>query len=99
MYRGTTPTLTFTIPISAADVAEAWVIFSQNNECLFFKELEQCSCGDKSLVVKLTQDETLKFKEGIDLEAQVRLRDKHGNAFASNIIVIRVKRILKDGVI
>lgn len=99
MIRGTTPKLEFTIPFDTSILAEAWVTLSQNGTEVLNKELKDCSHGDKTLSVRLTQEETLKLQHGYKTEIQVRVRTLEGEALASCIIKVDTDRILKDGVI
>lgn len=99
MIRGTTPTLEFTIPFDAGQLAEAYVTLSQNGEIVIDKALHDCQCGGNKLSVKLTQEETLKLQCECITEIQIRARTLEGEAIASNIIREQTERILKDGVI
>lgn len=99
MIRGTTPTLEFKIPFDTSLLAEAWVTLSQNGVVILNKELEDCSCGENTLSVKLTQEETLKLDCERKTEIQIRARTTADEALASNIITVNTGRILKDGVI
>lgn len=53
----------------------------------------------KTLTVTLTQEETLKFEEGGNVEIQLRAVTTTGAALASNIVALPVERILLGGVI
>lgn len=99
MIRGTTPTLEFTIPFDTSLLAEAYVTLSQNQTVVIDKALEDCTCDDRKLTVRLTQEETLKLDCNCKTEIQIRARTNSGDAIASDIITVNTKRILKDGVI
>lgn len=99
IIRGTTPKLEFTLPFDASLLDEAWVTLSQNKAVVINKELEECECGERKLVVRLTQEETLKLNCDCNTEIQVRIRTPEGEALASDIITVSTDRILKDGVI
>lgn len=99
MIRGTTPTLEFTLPIDTGQLAEAYVTLSQHGAVVIDKPLEECTCEEKKLIVKLTQEETLKLQCDCITEIQIRARTLSGDAIASNIIRESTERILKDGVI
>mgnify|MGYP007005321278 CR=1 FL=1 len=51
------------------------------------------------LQVALTQEETLKFMAGAEINVQLRVLSKSGTAYASNIVTVPVGEVLKDGVI
>ena len=99
MFRGTTPRLEFTLPFDVNQLSEAYVTFSQNGTIVIDKALNVCEATDKTLSVKLTQEETLKLRCGCKTEIQIRARLISGDAVASNIIQQDVERIIKDGVI
>ena len=99
MIRGTTPTLEFVIPFDTSQLAEAFVTLSQNESVVLDKALEECSCNENKLSVKLTQEETLKLQCDCITEIQIRARTIAGDAIASNIMRVNTGRILKEGVI
>lgn len=99
MIRGTTPTLEFIIPFDTGQLAEAFVSLSQNETVIIDKALTECQCNGDKLIVRLTQEETLKLECDIVTEIQIRARTLEGEAIASQIIKVNTERILKDGVI
>ena len=99
MIRGTTPTLEFTLPFDTRLLSDAYVTFAQNKQVVLDKKLSECQCSDNKLIVKLTQEETLRLKCNCLVEMQIRAKDLSGNAVASDIMVESPDRILKDGVI
>lgn len=62
MYRGSTPTLTFTLPFSTVDIDNAYVTFAQYGTVKIDKPLTACGCDGNKLTVKLTQEETLSLR-------------------------------------
>ena len=99
MIRGTTPRLEFTLPFETSLLAEAWITLSQDKEAILDKTLKDCKCEGNTLVLKLSQEETLKFEQNSRIEMQLRVRTLSGDAFASDIISDKADRILKEGVI
>ena len=99
MIRGTTRTVSFTLPFEADRLAEAWITLSQQGKVVLNKELRDCTREGKTISVLLTQDETLLLQEGSSTEIQLRVRTVEGNAMASRIPSVATGRILKDGVI
>lgn len=98
MVRGTTPTLTFTLPFSTGDITDAWVTFAQYGTVKIDKPLSACSCSENKLSVTLTQAETLTLS--CDYATEIQLSVKSGNSvFRSKIISVPTERILKDGAI
>lgn len=99
MFRGTTPTVVFTLPVDTAMLAEAWVTFSQNEVTVIDKELKDLVLAGNALIVKLTQEETLMLDHEMIVEMQIRVRSVDGEAVTSDIMRDTVERILKEGVI
>lgn len=98
MYRGSTPTLTFTLPFSTVDIDNAYVTFAQYGTVKIDKPLTACGCDGNKLTVKMTQEETLSLRCGCSVEMQVSVRIGE-NVMRSQIITTTVERILKETVI
>lgn len=102
MRQGTTPTHSFTLPVSSSSVGEIYVSYNQNNSSLIeksgddisFTDMEDGSCVAS---VTLSQTETLKLSPDSDCLIQIRFRTSTGAAFASQIISERVEKVLKGG--
>lgn len=96
MYRGTTPTLTFTVPFTKDDVSVLYITFSQDKE-VFSLSLDDVSFVGNEISVKLSQTQTLMFQSGQNVVIQIRARNTDGTAIASNLMYTTVSEILKDG--
>ncbi len=97
MYRGTTPTITFTLPLAGSAITALNLSFAQNGELVLEKGLADCLLVDNTLQITLTEQETLLFgaEKGM---VEMQLRIGCGEAkMASNIMRLTVDRILKDG--
>ena len=89
MYRGTTPTFTFTLPIECETISKLSVAFKQGGELLFERGLPD---------VTMSGEETLQLRG--DTELQIQLRVGVGSArMASQVFRVPVSQILKDGVL
>lgn len=99
MIRGTTPIHFFTLPFNADGVEKVRVIYSQKNLPIFKKELADCVLNGNVLSVKLTQEDTLKLNHEFNVDIQVRILMKSGDALASLPIKASVQRCLEDEVI
>lgn len=100
MNRGTTPTITFSTPLKAEDVAALSVVFTdKTGAVLIQKTLPDVTVCDYAIIFTLSQTETLGLPDGGITEAQIRIRDTGGIAYASNIVSVDSGRILKTGVI
>lgn len=98
MKRGTTPTITFTLP-EEINIAELYITFSQNKRTVLEKKLDDVEINENVITLPLTQENTLAFYAPSPVYIQLRIRDIGGNAIASDIIRTDVDGILKDGVI
>lgn len=99
MIRGTTPTVKFWLPCDVALLKNVFISFSQNKNVLINYTLKDCSVEGNIVIVKMSQEETLRLRDRYPLEIQVRAITNADEAIASNIVTTSVDRILYDGVI
>ena len=100
MVRGTTPTLTFTLPFPVSTLSSLFINISQHFENIQIeKALADCSISGNDISVVLTQEDTLKLAADRQAFIQVRVRTRDGTALASEMIPCSVEDVLKDGVI
>ena len=99
MRRGTTPTHSFTIPFSVANVADALVVYAQSEKIMLQKTASQCHMEGNTLSVELTQEETFLFDSGKKVQIQIRVLTTEGKALASNIITTDVAKCLSNEVL
>lgn len=98
MTRGTTPTITFTLPFSATTITDLNIAFVQMREIVLEKGLSDCTLQNNKIIVTLSEIETLKLQDLMMVDMQIRCAV--GNTvMASQIISVSVNRILKDGVL
>lgn len=100
MTRGTTPTyvINLSTALNVEGIAYLYIVFRQQDVVVSKKLLTTDLTTDYKLKVKLTQNETLKFKVG-EVLIQIRGVTTEGNVFATNIGKDKVKQILLEGVI
>lgn len=98
MWRGTTPTHTFTLPegVNSADFAVIYITYSQNGETVLEKTGTELTLEPNAIKVLFSQEDSLKFEPG-PVKVQLRGRMPDGQAIASNIISTTAKEVLKDG--
>lgn len=99
MIRGTTPTLEFTLPFEVESLSALYVTFKQLGRTVVERQLKDCRYDGKVLYVDLTQDETLSFTAGHQVDMQIRAKFVSGKSVASEIMTTSVQRVLKGGVI
>jgi len=98
MWRGTTPTHTFTLPegVKSSDFSVIYITYSQNGEKVLEKTGAALTLETNAIKVVFSQEDTLKFEQG-PVKIQLRGKMPDGQAVASNIISTTAKEVLKDG--
>ena len=96
MYRGTTPTMAFTLPFDASELDKINIAFSQNGNVVFDRGLDGCTIKGNEVIIVLTEEETLLLDDKVHVEVQFRA-GIGGQRMASRIFTLDVERILKDG--
>lgn len=115
MRRGTTPIHTFEVDIDLNHIVALYVTYKQGKKIILEKSLEDedsivLNPEEKTISVKLSQEDTLKFKDknwtylypnlnssDTMVKVQIRLKYVNGVALASNIMLLDVTEILKEG--
>ena len=97
MYRGTTPKLVFTLPFDTNLIDKAYITFFQKDRQAIEKDLSACEIKESKLILKLSQQDTLKLVSKIPVQIQVRALLTDGSAVASTVIEKNVQDVLKDG--
>ena len=103
MYRATTPTHTFTLPIDTSTCSVVQVSYEQGTA----KVVKTCRDGEttpgmmldgQDVIVVLSQEETKVFKVGI-VFVQLRVLTTSDEAFASKVFKIPVKQVLSEDIL
>ena len=84
MIIGSTPTYTFTLPFAVSSLAEAKVTLCQGGVSVS-KKLEDCTAVNNTLTVKLSQEDTLSFSEGL-VEIQIKVLTQDADVLVSNVM-------------
>lgn len=98
MRRGTTPTITINTDLDLTDASNLFVTFKQDGVVVFEKTLSDVTVTEETVVVNLTQDETLALNTSAGLQFQIRA-SLGDNKVASNVMQTTVEKILKEGAI
>lgn len=101
MYRGTTPTLCFTVmtTLDLSEVEETWITLRNLvYERTYSGDEVKVDPKNKRMYIDMSQEETLSFSPG-KVNVQARMLMKSGKVFATKITSFVVEEILKDGVI
>lgn len=99
MFRGTTPTLNFTLPFETDTISKLCLAFAQNGKVVFEKSKEDFTLDGKNLTVKLTERETLQFDAK---EPWVEMQFKFvvgEDVLASKIYKLELWRVLSEGIL
>ena len=99
MMCGSTPTHTFTLPFNVDIIKNVRVVYSQGDEPLFVKEMDDCVLKDYIMSVKLTQEDTLSFDYKKLARIQVRVLTINDDSLVSTIKTITPGRCLEKEVI
>lgn len=104
MYRVTTPVHTYTLPMDTSTCTEVMVTYKQGSKTLT-KNYEDStmpsgmSFDGNDVIVKLTQTETKAFRGNSTVSAQVRVLTIGGDAYASQVFIIRTMDVLNEEVL
>ncbi len=98
MWRGTTPTHTFTLPsdVPVQDFTDIYITYSQDGTPVVEKTGDELTVEGSRIRLTFSQADTLLFKPG-QVKIQLRAKTADGKAVASNIISTTAKEVLKDG--
>ena len=99
MRRGTTPTHIFTLPFGEEMIQTIKVYYAQGGEVVLAKDKESCLFEGNSVMVSLSQEETLLFDENVWVEIQIRVLTLGGQALASDIMRVNCLDVLSDEVL
>lgn len=103
MYRVTTPTHTFTLPIDTSTCDEIQVTYKQKGVKLV-KHYQDgvlpsgMTLDEKDVIVRLEQEETKLFEPGM-AHAQIRVLDNANNAMASQIFSVVINQVLSEDIL
>lgn len=99
MIRGTTPTHTFRLSIETSSIIEVRITYVQLGKTVIEKTEEDVRMGEKSISLTLTQEESLEFRAGSEVEVQLKVLTNVGTVLASPVISLNVDKILNTEVL
>ena len=98
MYRGTTPTLTFRLPIDTGSITVLSLAVAQAGQVKIEKALSDVQLDGNVVSCTLTEAETLSLTAGRCNDVKIQLRvGVGGQRMASQVFEVPVERILRDG--
>ena len=104
MYRVTTPTHTYTLPMETSTLSEIQVTYQQGGVSLI-KHYQDgvtpagMTIDGKVVQIRLTQEETKAFAAVTPVSSQVRVLTLSGDAYASQMFSISVGEVLNEEVL
>ena len=96
MVRGSTPKHTFTLPIPTSTVKKVRITYEQLGREILEKTEDDVKMEENTITLRLTQSETLKFKENKDARIQLKVLTNSGDLLPSQIFTVTVKEILDE---
>jgi len=97
---GTTPELTFNLPFDTSMIQNLYITFKDRNKNIVLEKTEtDCTLSGNTVKVELSQEETLLFEKRTKVRVQLRVKTTNDKALKSNVMVIDIGDLLKEGVI
>lgn len=95
--RGETPVFTFKFKFDLSEFDKMSLAFSQKGEVVLEKTLDDVTVEGNIVKLKLSETDTLSFVSNELCEFQFRFGIGDDDRFESDIFVIDIDRILRDG--
>lgn len=73
--------------------------YQQHGKTVLKKTIEDCTISEDEILVEITQEESLRFKENLPTEIQARVKLADGQTFPSVIIKVNTGELLEEGMI
>jgi hypothetical protein len=99
MFKGTTPTHIFEIPMDTSLIKEVKITYSQKDEEKLVKRTKDCSLGECTISTRLSQEDTFRFTSNTFVTIQIRILTTSGDALACEPIITSVGKCLDDEVL
>jgi hypothetical protein len=94
MIPGTTPTHTYTLPLSNNDIENLRITYEQGGKIVCQKEKADCTMDGTQAVVKLTQQDTLGFTSNANVRIQLKVLTVGGDVLISEVFKKPVEIVL-----
>lgn len=95
--RGTTPTITFKIPLEKSMIAKAKITFKQGDTVLLTKCTSACGINDNSVQTTLTRDESVKFPDNQHIKVQLEIETPAGDVLKTKPFLVWSSELLDGG--
>lgn len=99
MFKGTTPTHIFEIPMDTSLIKEVKITYSQNDEEILVKRTDDCAIEDGIISTRLSQEDTFLFAGNTFVTIQIRILTTGNDALACEPLMVSVGKCLDDEVL
>ncbi len=99
MFKGTTPTHRFNVPIDTSIIKEIKITYSQRDKEILVKRTEDCTISEGLITTKLSQEDTFRFEGNMIVTIQMRILTLGGDALIAEPIMMAVGKCLDDEVL
>lgn len=99
MFRGSTPTHEFELPISTENLQKVIIAYAQDDVEILRKTEEDCEISGNVIALQLSQKETLLFDWKKKMQIQLKVLWEDGAVSLSDVMEKEVRKCLIDEVI
>ena len=99
MRRGTTPTHTFRLPFNTEIIEKLKLTYSQCGEKVLEKNTQDCALDENRVIVRLKQEETLRFNEHEFVKIQLKILAKDGSLLVSKFARTEIGDVFDEEVL
>lgn len=99
MIRGSTPTHTFSLPISTDLIKSLRLTYVQSGRTVLEKTEKEVRMNGKQISLKLTQEETLAFDISYRVKIQLKVLTADGSVLVSQIFEQSAESVLNEEVL
>lgn len=99
MFKGTTPTHLFNLPVDTSAIKEIRIIYSQNGKVVLKKKTSDCTMQGNIVLTKLSQKDTFLFEGYTPVSIVVRVLTQDNEARISLPIMKSVAECCDDEVL
>ena len=99
IFRATTPTHIYTLPIDTSMLKRIRVTYEQEDRTILEKTETDCELVGSEIRITLTQEETLLFDSDHRVKIQLRVLTNDGKALASEIVRKYARSCLNEEVL
>lgn len=99
MYKGTTPTHYFNVPIDTSRIKELKIVYSQKEKPILAKRKEDCVIEEGKITTTLSQEETFLFESDKFISIQMRVLMNEGACLTSKPHMVSVEKCFDNEVL